>query len=107
MTTADWLALVFLLAALVASVTVAALRALRAWRSYRSFSRTTGAALDDVMGTAASAEEHAVSLTAGAERLAQAMEHLQGSLAHLALLRAAAGEARATLARLRGVVPGK
>jgi hypothetical protein len=107
MTTADWVALVFLLAALVASVTVAALRALRAWRTFRSFSRTTGAALDDVMRTAASAEEHAVSLTAGAEQLATATEHLQGSLAQLTLLRAAAGEARATLARLRGVVPGK
>ncbi|HUZ82278.1 MAG TPA: hypothetical protein VMU73_08525 [Gaiellaceae bacterium] len=107
MSPAAWIALAFLLVALAGSVAFAALRGLRVWRSFRAFSTTTGAALDSVMRTASAAEEHAASLAAGAERLARANEHLQSSLAELGLLRDAAGEARASVARLRGAVPRK
>jgi hypothetical protein len=105
--TALWIALAFLLLALIGAPVVAGLRALKAWRSFRSFSGAIAFALDGVMRSAAAAEEHATSLTAGAERLAKATEHLQSSLAQLALLRSAADEARGTLAGLRGAVPSK
>ncbi|HVC88090.1 MAG TPA: hypothetical protein VNC40_11770 [Gaiellaceae bacterium] len=107
MATAVWIALVFCLVALVAGPGFAALRGLRAWRSFRSFSRATGSALDGVMRTAASAEEHAESLTAGAERLAGATQRLQASLAELGLLRAAAGETGAAVSAVRGAMPRK
>ena len=105
--TAVWIALAFLLVALVATPAVAGLRALKTWRSLRSFAGAIAAALDDVMDKGTAAEEHATALTANAERLAKATEHLQASLAQLALLRSAADEARATVARFRGAVPTK
>jgi ABC-type multidrug transport system fused ATPase/permease subunit len=102
-----WIALAFLLVALVASVTVAFLRGRRLWRSIRVFSGEAETALDQVMSAAAIAEERSASLTANQERLSQANNHLQASLAELAVLRAAADEARARFDRLRGVVPTK
>ena len=107
MAAAVWIALVFCLLALVAGPAFAALRGWRTWRTFRAFSTATGAALDGVMQTAASAEEHAASLTANAERLAEAGGRLQASLAELAVLRAAAGEAGAPVAALRGAMPRK
>ncbi|HEX4526918.1 MAG TPA: hypothetical protein VH108_09295, partial [Gaiellaceae bacterium] len=64
-------------------------------------------ALDDVMQSAAAAEEHSAALATNQERLGQATEHLQASLAQLAVLRAAADEVRAKFDRLRRVVPSK
>ena len=107
MTTAVWIALAFLLVALIGAPVVAGLRALKTWRALRSFGGAITSALDDVMRKGTAAEEHATALTANAERLTKAMEHLQESLAQLALLRAAADEARATVARFRGAVPTK
>jgi hypothetical protein len=105
--TVAWISLAFLLVAVVGSSAYLVLRGLRAWRMLRSFSRTAAQALDRVTGNAAAAEQHALSLTSGMERLTVATEHLQGSLAELAVLRAAADEARAAGASLRGAVPRK
>ena len=107
MATALWIALAFLLVALVATPAMLGLRALKAWRSFRSFTGAIASALDSVMRSAATAEEHATALAANAERLTRATEHLQASLAELALLRSAADEARGTFARFRGAVPTK
>lgn len=102
-----WIALAFLIVALVASVAVAFLRGRRLWRHISSFSGQAESALDQVMSAAAIAEERSASLTANQERLAKANKHLQASLAELAVLRAAADEVRAKFDRLRGVVPTK
>ncbi len=101
------LALLFLVVALAVSLALVGLRALRAWRSFGSFSSAVASAVDDVLGRAAAVEEHAASVTAGAARLTAATERLQGSLAELSLLQDAAGEARATVARVTGVLPRK
>ena len=105
--TAVWIALAFLLVAVISSLAFVGLRALSLWRAFRSFSRTAETALERVTRAAAAAEASSGSITAKQERLARATEHLQTSLAQLALLRAAAAEANAALARLRGVVPSK
>jgi hypothetical protein len=60
-----------------------------------------------VTASAAMVEQHAVSLTAGTERLTNAVAHLQASLEELALIRAAAAEPRKLLASIRGLVPRK
>ena len=107
MAIAAWIALGFLLVALISSLTLAFRSALRLWRSARTFSRRAGAALDEVVQSKAVVDEHSASLAANQERLTNAIEHLQTSLAQLAVLRAAADEARANFDRLRRVVPSK
>jgi flagellar hook-basal body complex protein FliE len=107
MATAAWIALGILLVALITSVSLALRSALRMWRNARTFSDTAQSALDDVMQSAAAAEEHSASLATNQERLDKATEHLQASLAQLAVLRAAADEVRAKFDRLRRVVPSK
>ena len=101
-----WVSVVFLVVALAASITVAVLRALRTWRTYRSFSDAVGPAVEHVQRTAAEAEQHANSLNDKTEQLNAAIARLQGSLAQLAVLRAAAEDARSTLS-LRNVIPRK
>jgi hypothetical protein len=59
------------------------------------------------MTSAAAAEQHAVSLTAGTERLSAAITHLQASLEELSVIRAAAAEPRDLLRSIRGLVPRK
>ncbi len=107
MTTAAWIALAFLLVAVVGSLVFLGLRALRLWRLFKAFSRTAETALDRVTRAAEAAEQKSSSLSANQERLAKAMEHLQISLARLAVLRAAAAEVNATLQSLRRIVPSK
>ena len=74
MTVADWIALVFLVVALVASSAVAVVRGLRLWRALSSFSTEAETALDTVMRETAKAEERAASLTADQERLTRATD---------------------------------
>ena len=102
-----WIAAVFLVAALAVSTTLLVVRGLSAWRTFKSFSRRSSAALDEVTTAAGAAEAHAVRLGEGSERLTSAVQRLQQSLAELSLLRAAAAEARAPIARARGAVPRK
>jgi flagellar hook-basal body complex protein FliE len=102
-----WVSLLFLVVALVGSIAYAASRGLRAWRTFRRFSKTTSAAIESVMERAAEAEEHAVAFTEGTDRLNEALVHLEQSRAELAVIQAAAGEARSSLTSLRGAVPRK
>ena len=102
-----WIALAFLLVALVASSTVVFLRGRRLWRHISAFSGEAETALDQVMSAAAITEERSAAFTANQERLTKAKERLQVSLAELAVLRAAADEARAPLNRLRALLPTK
>ncbi len=103
----SWISLLFLIVAVVGSIAVAATRALRAWRTFRRFYRTTSAAIDGVLETAAEAERHALAVTEGTEKLTAALTRLEQSRAELAVIQAAAGEARSTLSSLRGAVPRK
>ena len=103
----DWIAVVVCVLAIAGGVAVAVVRALATWRTFRSFNRGMGAALDGVLATAAAAEAHAVGLSEGGERLTAATARLQRSLARLATIRAALGEAQQLVRRLRGAVPHK
>jgi hypothetical protein len=102
-----WLPLAFLVVAIVGSLAVAALRAWRLWRTTRSLSRRLTEAIGRVTAASASAEERATALTGATERLGGAVARLQRSLAELAVLQEAAGEARAAYAAFRGIVPTK
>jgi len=102
-----WVTLAFCVLAVAGSIAYAAVRAWRLWKTVRATSRRATEAVGRVTASAAAAEEHAVSLTAGTERLTAAIERLQASLAELAVIRAAASETSALLAAIRGVVPRK
>ena len=102
-----WISLLFLVLALVVSIAVAVSRALRAWRTFKRFSKTTSAAIEGVLETAAEAEQHAAAFTEGTRKLSAALAHLEESRAQLALIQAAATEARSTLFAFRGAVPRK
>jgi hypothetical protein len=102
-----WISLLFLVVAVVGSIAVAAARGLRAWRTFRRFSRTTSGAIGAVLETAAEAERHAVAFTEGTEKLSAALAHLEQSRAELAVIQAAAAEARSSLGVLRAVLPRK
>jgi len=102
-----WISLLFLIVALAGSISVAVLRGLRVWRAFRAFSGAASTALEGVLATAADAERHAVSLSERSERLTAALGHLQVSLAHSAVLRSAATDARASLLSFRSALPRK
>lgn len=107
MALAAWIALVFMVVAVAGSAVVLVLRGLRAWRTLRGFTRATADGVEQVLETAATAEKRALALTEGTTRLNEATAHLQESLAQLALIRAAADEARARVTSFRGAVPRK
>jgi hypothetical protein len=102
-----WIALAFCLVAAIGSIAYAAVRAWRLWKTVRSTAKAATDAAGRVMTSAAAAERHAVSLTAGTERLSSAVAHLQASLEELAVIRAAAAEPRKLLASIRGLAPRK
>jgi hypothetical protein len=102
-----WISLLFLVVAVVGSIAFAATRGLRTWRTFRRFSKATSAAVGDVLETAAQAERHVLAFTAGTEKLSAALARLEDSRAQLAVIQAAAAEARASLLAFRGAVPRK
>ena len=102
-----WVSLLFLVVAAVGSITYATTRGLRAWRTFRRFSRTASSAIGGVLETATEAERHAAAFTESTEKLTSALTSLEKSRAELAVIQAAAGEARAPFTSLRGAVPRK
>ncbi|MCW2963476.1 MAG: hypothetical protein JWO17_728 [Actinomycetia bacterium] len=102
-----WVSLLFLVVAIVGSIAVAVSRGLHTWRTFRRFSKTTSAAIGEVLETAAEAERHAVAFTEGTEKLSAALERLEESRTELAVIQAAAAEAKASLFAFRGAVPRK
>src|SRR3954465_10734916 len=103
----NWVSLLFLVLALVGSIAFAATRALRTWRTFRRFSDSTSSAIGAVLQKTVAAEEHAVRLSDGAQRLTAAVAALQTSQAEFAVLQAAASEAGSSLFSFRAVVPRK
>jgi hypothetical protein len=106
-TLGNWLSFTFCLVVIVASTAYCAARGWRAWRAFGSTSGVLGDALDEVSAAGEAAERKALSLSSGTERLAAATDRLNRSLAELAVLRRAAGEPRALLASIRGLMPRK
>jgi hypothetical protein len=106
-TVGNWLSFSFCLVAVAGSVAYAAAHGWRAWRAFGSTSSRLTTALDEVGAAGAAAEERAHSLSTHGERLASAIDQLDGSLAELAVLRRAAREPGALLASIRGLVPRK
>jgi hypothetical protein len=102
-----WLALAFLLLAILGSVTYAGVRAWRLWQAFRRLGSGFGDAMGRVMSSADEAERHASALTGNADRLASATARLQASLAMLAVLRAAYAESRGAFSSVRNTVPRK
>ena len=102
-----WLALAFCILAVAGSIAYAAVRAWRLWKTVRTTSGRATEAAGRVMVSAALAEQHASSLTAGTERLSTGITQLQTSLEELAVIRAAAAEPRNLLRSVRGLVPRK
>ncbi|HEV7640375.1 MAG TPA: hypothetical protein VGO39_05900 [Gaiellaceae bacterium] len=102
-----WLSLLFLVVAMVGSIAVAVSRGLHAWRTFRRFSKTASSAIAEVLDTAAEAERHAVAFTEGTEKLSAALARLEESRAELAVIQAAADEAKSSLFAFRGAVPRK
>ena len=102
-----WIALAFFILAVVGSTAYAGARAWRLWKTVRATSGRVTEATGRLMASAALAEQHATSLTAGTERLSTGIAHLQASLEELAVIRAAASEPRNMLRSIRGLVPRK
>jgi hypothetical protein len=102
-----WAALAFCIVAVVGSTAYTGTRAWRLWRTFRGTARAAGDVIDRVAASAAAAEEHAVSVSAGSERLSRSTSRLHDALEELAVIRAAAGEPRRLVATIRGVVPRK
>jgi hypothetical protein len=102
-----WVSLLFLVVAAVGSIAYAAARGLRAWRTFKRFSKTTSSAIGDVLETVAEAERHVTAFTESTEKLSAALTRLEQSRAELAVIQAAAAEARSSLTSFRGAVPRK
>ena len=102
-----WIALAASGTFCIAAAVVAGVRGLKTWRAFKSVSAALGDALEDFVKLAEATGERA---SAAAERTAQltaAVSRLQGSLATLAVLTAAVGDARALIGGVRGLVPRK
>jgi hypothetical protein len=102
-----WISLLFLAIALVGSIAVAVTRGLRAWRVFRRFSHTASSAAGAVLQTASEVDARAARLSENAARLSAAVARLQRSQAELAVIQAAANEAKVSLLAFRGFVPRK
>ncbi len=102
-----WAALAFCLVAVLGSIGYAATRAWRLWKTAKTLAKRATDTVGRVMASAERAEERAVSLSAGTERLSIAITHLQRSLEELAVIRSAAAEPRNLLKSIRGLVPRK
>ena len=107
MTLGNWLSFTFCVVAVAASAAYCAGGGRRTWRAFDSTSGLLTNALDEVSAAGEAAERKALSVSAGSERLVGAIDRLNRSLAELAVLRRAAGEPRALLASIRGLVPRK
>lgn len=105
--TVVWIALAAGGACVVGALALVVARGLRTWRTFRALTRNVSQRLSELEAQAAATEQKAVAATAQTSRLLEAVARLQQSLATLAVLRAAAAEARAGAGRIRGVVPRK
>jgi hypothetical protein len=102
-----WIAIAAAFSVVVGGLVVVVIRGLHTWRTLRRLLRAVSRHLGELETKAAATEQKAVTVTAKGSRLAQALAHLDQSLAELAVLRAAFEEARGGAGRFRGAVPRK
>ena len=107
MTVVDWLALGVLVVAVAASSVVLGLRAFDAWRAFRSLRRSLGRELGELDLRVSRVEKRLALAGQNAAKLDDARKRLERSLSTAALLAGAAGETRAALRRISGVLPRK
>ena len=107
MLVAVWIALGVGVAAVAGGTALVVSRAIGAWRSLRSFARGARDAVAAVEAKAAAGEQRAASLVRKSGDTTTAVTRLETSLATLAVLRAAAGEAGGGLRRVRALVTRK
>ena len=106
-TLAIWLSFAFCVLASIASAVWAGSRGWQLWRGFSGSSGRMGVAIAEVSTAAEAVERRVDNVSAGTEKLTVATERLQRSLAELAVLRKAAAEPTALLAKVRGLVPRK
>jgi len=104
---AVWIALGIGAASAIGGSALVVSRALRAWRSLRALARSARDSLATVESNAAAGAERGAALARKSGDTTAAVTRLEGSLATLAVLRAAAGEAGGSLRRVRALVPRK
>ena len=102
-----WLALAFLIVALVCSVAYAVVKGLEAWRAVKRLSRATGEELDRISRASEEIELHLQAATASGTRLDASVTRLSASRARLNVLTTALADARASVGRLTSVYPRK
>ena len=102
-----WRALAFCAVAILGGATASGVRAFRLWRAISGFGRATGDAVASLLDSAGATERRALAVSGAGARLEIATTRLQASLAELAAIRSALGEAQGLLRRVRGVVPTK
>ena len=103
----------FLLALAVSAVLVIASliyltrQALKAFRDFKRLGREAGGELDRISATSAQIESHLALAAESGTQLEASLERLQRSRAQLTVLTTALADARASLNRVRSVVPRK
>jgi hypothetical protein len=102
-----WLALAFLVTAVIVGTTATTLKTIRVWRSFRSLRRAVAGALEEILRRAADVEDRLAKASDRAARLDAAVARLRGSTSRVEVLAAAFGEVRASTRRARGIVPRK
>jgi hypothetical protein len=107
MATVAWLSLAFLLLVAIVGVLTTILRTIHAWRAFRSLKALLAGPVDEVLKKTAAMEERLAGAGERAARLDEALERLQRSRTRAAVLAAAFGEVRESVARVSAVVPKK
>ena len=107
MLVAVWVTLAIVLLVLAGGGFHVVREGLRTWRAVRRLTRVLGAGGDAVTSRVEAATAKLDGAGAAAERLTDATARLQRSLAYARVVADAAGDARATVTRLRGSVPRK
>jgi hypothetical protein len=102
-----WIALAASATFCIAAAIVAGTRGLEAWRTFKAVAGTIGGALEAFVVRAEATAERAGTAAERTAQLTAAIGRLQGSLATLAVLDAAIGDARAVFGSVRGLVPRK
>src|SRR5215211_2689096 len=102
-----WLSLAFAVVVTVASCVSATLRGLELFRAFRQLSRTVGAGLERISESSAGIERQLALAAESGERLQASLARLSASRAELNVLTSAIADVRATVGRVRAVVPRK
>ncbi|HWG56491.1 MAG TPA: hypothetical protein VNT58_08220 [Gaiellaceae bacterium] len=102
-----WLALAFLVVALVASVWFAVVRGLDAWRAFKRLGGGVSSELDRIARATAEIELHLQAAATSGTALDASMRRLAVSRARLTVLTSALADARSAFGRLTDVYPRK